>query len=68
MQYLLIQAQSLQNLLISRATGGITSANERESHAQYLQLRQLFITNKEFENTSQLFYLHAGIYINFGMK
>jgi hypothetical protein len=31
MQDLLIQAQSLQNLLISRATGGITSANERES-------------------------------------
>ena len=45
MQDLLIQTQSLQNLLISRATGGITSANERESNAQYLQLRQLFITN-----------------------
>lgn len=49
MQDLLIQAQSLQNLLISRATGGIISANERESNAQYLQLRQLFISNKEFE-------------------
>ena len=57
MQDLLIQAQSLQNLLISRATGGITSANERESNTQYLQLRQLFITNKEFEKYIPTFLL-----------
>lgn len=45
MNDLLIEAQSLQNLLISRATGGINTSNEREFNSEYLRLRTLFTSN-----------------------
>ncbi|SUO96014.1 abortive infection family protein [Suttonella indologenes] len=49
MSNLLIEVQILQNLLISRATGGINSSNEKEANIDYLRLRTLLFSNKELE-------------------
>lgn len=49
MSDLLMDIKSLQNLLISRATGDINSTNEKISNSEYYQLRQLLLSNEHLK-------------------
>lgn len=49
MSELLIQAESLRNILLARATGGINTSNKTSYNSQYQILRNIFTSNQIFK-------------------